>query len=428
MSSKPTFIDVFAGSGGLSLGLLEAGWKGLLAIEKDRHAFSTLSHNLLSDEYAYQFDWPAWFPKQPTTVDDFLRTYSAKMVSCVGDIDLLVGGPPCQGFSSAGHRCSSDPRNQLIHDYLKMVELVQPKIVLIENVRGFTIDFKSNDSTGNSTNYALKLKAKLEEEYFVFCRHINVSTFGVPQNRTRFFMIGYHRAKLASLANLDPFDYVERDLGSFLRRKRISRNSSARAAISDLEIGTCGTIPSEEDKGFDQIAYSGPKTSYQRAMHRGAREQLADTRLARHRPDIAKRFGHIIEYCHESGRLNVSIDKRGRDRFGIKKVALRVLDPDRPAPTITSMPDDLLHYVEPRTLTVRENARLQSFPDWFEFRGKYTTGGHLRKLEVPRFTQVANAVPPLVAEAIGASLRSILAEALEIRHSSSMPNALASSS
>jgi DNA (cytosine-5)-methyltransferase 1 len=69
------------------------------------------------------------------------------------------------------------------------------------------------------------------------------------------------------------------------------------------------------------------------------------------------------------------------------------------------MPDDLLHYGEPRTLTVRENARLQTFPDWFVFRGKYTTGGHLRRKEVPRFTQVANAVPPLLAELLGLALR-----------------------
>src|SRR5262249_52412871 len=87
--------------------------------------------------------------------------------------------------------------------------------------------------------------------------------------------------------------------------------------------------------------------------------------------------------------------------------ALRVLDPDRPAPTITSMPDDLLHYLEPRTLTVRENARLQSFPDWFAFKGKYTTGGDLRRREVPRFTQVANAVPPLMAEAVGCVLKDL---------------------
>jgi DNA (cytosine-5)-methyltransferase 1 len=97
-----------------------------------------------------------------------------------------------------------------------------------------------------------------------------------------------------------------------------------------------------------------------------------------------------------------------RARFGLKKMALRVLDPDRPSPTITSMPDDLLHYSEPRTLTVRENARLQTFPDWYSFQGKYTTGGHLRKQEVPRFTQVANAVPPLVARAIGEALTDLL--------------------
>ena len=78
------------------------------------------------------------------------------------------------------------------------------------------------------------------------------------------------------------------------------------------------------------------------------------------------------------------------------------------SPTITSMPDDLLHYSEPRTLTVRENARLQTFPDWYSFQGKYTTGGHRRKQEVPRFTQVANAVPPLVARAIGETLTDLL--------------------
>ena len=113
--------------------------------------------------------------------------------------------------------------------------------------------------------------------------------------------------------------------------------------------------------------------------------------------------------------MNTSISTEVRARFGLKKRALRVLDPDRPSPTITSMPDDLIHYSEPRTLTVRENARLQSFPDWYSFQGKYTTGGHLRKKEVPRFTQVANAVPPLVARAIGEMLLALMAEATQAR-------------
>ena len=89
-------------------------------------------------------------------------------------------------------------------------------------------------------------------------------------------------------------------------------------------------------------------------------------------------------------------------------MAIRVLDPLSVAPTITSLPDDLLHYAEPRTLTVRENARLQTFPDWVVFRGKYTTGGALRRQQVPRFTQVANAVPPLLAEQLGLVLFRII--------------------
>jgi DNA (cytosine-5)-methyltransferase 1 len=127
-------------------------------------------------------------------------------------------------------------------------------------------------------------------------------------------------------------------------------------------------------------------------------------RLARHSSPIISRFTEIQRICHAEGQLNTSISSTLRHRFGTKKMALRVADPNTPAPTVTSLPDDLLHYCEPRTLTVRENARLQGFPDWFDFRGKYTTGGELRRKEVPRFTQVANAVPPLAAEAIGSSL------------------------
>jgi DNA (cytosine-5)-methyltransferase 1 len=141
---------------------------------------------------------------------------------------------------------------------------------------------------------------------------------------------------------------------------------------------------------------------------RGKGKKPADLRLARHAANISHRFAEIIETSHAEGRLNTSISDEVRARYGMKKRALRVLDPDRPSPTVTSMPDDLLHYSEPRTLTVRENARLQGFPDWFAFKGKYTTGGHLRKKEVPRFTQVANAVPPLVAQAIGELLVEVL--------------------
>jgi DNA (cytosine-5)-methyltransferase 1 len=182
---------------------------------------------------------------------------------------------------------------------------------------------------------------------------------------------------------------------------------SSSSAISDLELAHKGRRPSVDTPGFDEIDYVRPLTRYQKLMRDGA-GRPSDLRLARHLPEIERRFGEIIKCSHADGRLNISISEELRARFGLKKRALRVLDPDMPSPTVTSMPDDLLHYAEPRTLTVRENARLQSFPDWFAFKGKYTTGGHLRRREVPRFTQVANAVPPLVARALGELLAEVL--------------------
>ena len=93
---------------------------------------------------------------------------------------------------------------------------------------------------------------------------------------------------------------------------------------------------------------------------------------------------------------------------GLKRRGVTLLDPDSTSPTVTSHPDDFVHYCEPRILTVREMARLQSFPDWYEFKGKYTSGGKRRKMEVPRYTQVGNAVPPLFAEQIGIALMEVL--------------------
>jgi DNA (cytosine-5)-methyltransferase 1 len=225
------------------------------------------------------------------------------------------------------------------------------------------------------------------------------------------------------VSTADPFTLLEGRIPSFLRALGISAPVSSSNAISDLEVDRCGTEPSKDTKGFAQIAYGRPLTRYQKLMNESGTTP-SDLRLARHAEDITLRFQEIIDLCHAEGRLNTSISTEVRERFGLKKRALRVLDPDRPSPTITSMPDDLIHYSEPRTLTVRENARLQSFPDWFAFQGKYTTGGHLRKKEVPRFTQVANAVPPLVARAIGEMLTALMADATQARQGNTEQSSL----
>src|SRR2546423_7754289 len=99
-----TFIDLYAGCGGLSLGLMMAGWIGLFAIEKDRYAFETLKHNLVDSSSKYKFSWPSWLPKKRIRIGAFIKRYRAHLAALKGSVDLLVGGPPCQGFSMAGKR------------------------------------------------------------------------------------------------------------------------------------------------------------------------------------------------------------------------------------------------------------------------------------------------------------------------------------
>ncbi|MDC0657413.1 DNA cytosine methyltransferase [Leisingera sp. SS27] len=409
-SNQPCFIDLFAGCGGLSLGLMQAGFRGLFAVEKDDFAFETLQHNLGSGERNLGYNWPDWLPKEAACLGDVNEKYQQKLGSLSGSVDLIVGGPPCQGFSSAGKRNPADPRNQLVSQYLRFIETLQPRAVLIENVRGMSSDFKDSTEPSGTRNYANWIVERLSEDYDVSHELIDVSRFGVPQRRMRLFIVGIRRDVSSGVVN--PLVALEKSRQAFLSEKGIPGVPvTSREAISDLEVSRNGTVPSQESKGFQEISYIQPKTTFQRLMREGVGERLTDTRLARHQDHIVERFSKIIERCHAEGRLNVSLSSEYRASLGLKKSAIRVLDPDSPSPTITSMPDDLIHYSEPRTLTVRENARLQSFPDWFEFRGKYTSGGLRRRSEVPRFTQVANAVPPIMAEALGRTLISLLQEA-----------------
>jgi DNA (cytosine-5)-methyltransferase 1 len=401
------FVDAFAGCGGLSLGLLQAGLEGRFAIEHDEFAFATLRANLLSKGSPLQFKWPRWLPKKQMAIGTLLNEHQQQLESLRETVDLLVGGPPCQGFSSAGRRRHSDPRNQLFASYLRIVDTLQPRAVLIENVRGFTVDFDASDSV---RNYSHQLRQELRAEYDVFEDLLDLSAFGVPQSRTRYFLIALRRGMDVG----NPFDLLRARRPSFLRSMRLNVPVSSWAAISDLEVSRGGSQPSSDTPGFDEIIPSGPLTQYQKLMNAGG-VTPPDLRMARHSAEITARFREIIELSRADGRLNTTVSADIRARFGLRKMALRVLDPDLPAPTITSMPDDLLHYCEPRTLTVRENARLQGFPDWYCFKGKYTTGGHLRKTQVPRFTQVANAVPPLVARALGEMLADLLGTTAGVR-------------
>ena len=402
-SPNLSFVDAYAGCGGLSLGLMRAGWKGLFAIEKDPFAFDTLSANFLTGDGLCSYDWPANIERSAWDIHELLLERRVALDALAGKVGLLAGGPPCQGFSVAGRRRPDDPRNRLFEAYLELVTILRPRLVLIENVRGFKSDFTV---TGNepAKNFAAALQQELSYDYDVVSKVLRACDFGVPQARPRFFLVGILKSLGARKRIVEFFDDVENQIADFLKTYKLPRTPTARDAISDLEVTRNGTVPSTESAGFEAIAYKSPRTEYQKAMRDGYEGTPPDTRLARHRPDIRARFAEIITASQEEGRLNITMSAETRKAYGLKKTAIRVLDPLSSAPTITGLPDDLLHYFEPRTLTVRENARLQSFPDWFAFKGNYTTGGLRRRNEVPRFTQVANAVPPLLAEQLGLEL------------------------
>ena len=296
---KPlAFIDAFAGCGGLSLGLMQAGCKGLFAIEHDKFAFETLKANLVNKGARHQFSWPKWLAKEPVSIDTMLRKHANELASIAGSVDLLVGGPPCQGFSSAGRRQHDDPRNKLFKSYLRLVNILKPRAVLIENVRGFTMDF---DNGKKVHNYSDNLRALLSENYEVHAELLNLSQFGVPQSRTRYFVLALERG----LCEGNPFDHLRNRLPSFLRSLGLQVPVSSGSAISDLEIGRKGRRPSADTAGFEEIDYAGPLTRYQHLINGGAKP--TDLRLARHSAQIAERFRQIIELSHAEGRLNTAI-------------------------------------------------------------------------------------------------------------------------
>lgn len=408
-----TFIDLFAGCGGLSLGLINAGFKGVFAIEKTPDAFSSLIFNLKNENKINAFNWPDWLPCKNMITEELLSNYRDNLKNLEGKVDLITGGPPCQGFSLVGLRNPNDPRNRLTEEYIDIVSLIKPKFLLLENVRGFQIAFKKNKKA--YSEYVISELENLEGcNYKVFKRLLPASIFGVPQPRPRFIMIAIRcdvlNSSEAKEFNDDLFfDYVEKKASTFKKAHGLSENIiKLSSAISDLETIGKRKIKCADSPNFKQISYKQPDklNPYLKLMRKGVESNYCPNslRLPKHNSDTLDKFKYIIKHA-EKGK---TLSKELREKFKIKKQCLTVLSPDKLSTTITTLPDDTLHYSEPRVLTVRENARIQSFPDWFEFQGRYTTGGRRRKEECPRYSQVGNAVPPLMAEVLGLVIKDFI--------------------
>lgn len=415
--ASPSFIDLFAGCGGLSLGLCQAGWSGKFAIEHATDAFETFRENFLVKGARHAFEWPGWLEQRAHSIDDVLNLHANRLSQMKDEVDLVAGGPPCQGFSFAGKRNGKDPRNQLTQRYVDFVELLQPKFLVLENVPGINVAHKHGRGKSRQTYYQ-KLRDRLFVSGYEVAEFVlDAADFGVPQRRARLIAVGIRSgvaSQLARSTNSTPAEVVKRVFDEIRRagRRQLSwygqgSHVNVSSAISDLAVGSAKVknteayVGSVQRAGFRKVRYQGPTTPYQVIMSSGvAPSEMDSMRLARHRRDVERRFEQILSTCPRGVNLSAKL----REELGMLKHRTVPMDPAKPAPTLTTLPDDILHYQDPRILTVRECARIQSFPDWFRFKGKYTTGGASRRHDCPRYTQVGNAVPPLLGEAIGTAL------------------------
>lgn len=395
MPAPLTYIDLFAGCGGLSLGLYNAGWQGLFAVEKNKDAFLTLKTNLIEKKDHYK--WPEWLEQKNHDIYELLKTHRNDLISLQGFVPLVVGGPPCQGFSLAGNRQADDVRNKLFGAYLSFIRLVKPDTIIFENVHGFALTFSKSEEK-KKIPYSEKIMRALKREgYKVDSKLIDVSEYGVPQKRTRFILIASR-----TISPKEFFDKLEINRSSFLAQRGLHPKVTVEEAIGDLLKGN-GTSPCPDYKGFLSGKYGACTSSYQKFMRNGNQGDIPNShRFAKHKEGTVELFRKMIAESDDQKKYTPST------YAGLKKRSVTVLKSNRICTTVTSIPDDFIHYSEPRIPTVREIARFQSFPDWYMFQGKYTTGGERRKREVPRYTQVANAVPPLFAEQIGLVLKEMI--------------------
>ena len=312
----------------------------------------------------------------------------------------------------------------------------------MENVRGIAHSF--NKDGNKSRPVSEDIEQELAQQGYVPFHFIEDSKlWGVPQRRLRFVLIAIRKdqfgplfcnvtdrtqAKVLLKAGRTLMHKVKSRLEtyavSFKQEKGLSPNDnvSVGEAISDLKTLDNSnkhrdTQPATDSSvaGFQQIA-----DPFLNEKHKGAYRSLMSEhyndllpngglRLPKHTDRVKSRFRKILndidnpqlQLKYNLGRCKALPTKYREDELWSKKHSLTVLDLEKPSITVTTLPDDILHYDEPRILTVRELARLQSFPDWFKFEGPYTTGGERRKKSCPKYTQVGNAVPPLMAEGIG---------------------------
>lgn len=392
-----TFVDLFSGAGGFTEGLMLADHaRGYFTpvSASDVNPTAELSYrNRFVSQLGVDVDYFRRDIRDRSLIRDLRKSLSRRSLDSV---DVVCGGPPCQGYAVFGARQKSDPRNDLFRHYLKAIQVLEPAYFVMENVPGFVRMYG-----GAAVESMIEATEQMNASHYTLVGplFVNAAEYGVPQTRERILFIG-SRSDVPPLTEIRPTspkaDYI-----------------SAREAISDLAFLRPWESAAEYHDAWPA------ETSFQAESRRGRlfaklglpspRGELANHEAAKHSPEVIARFSLM-----RPGEGLDSIPPAAWNRYlsTRKKWCLR-LDESSPANTVVTLPDDLVHYLQPRILTVREAARLQSFDDTFVFLGPRATGGggagnKKRNQEIPQYSQVGNAVPPLMARAIGERLLSAL--------------------
>lgn len=373
-------VDLFCGTGGLSYGLSQSDARfGLVVgVDADPSACETAKANHPSARIIcapiQEIDWR----------HDLGRTHN--------EVDLIVGGPPCQGFSSlrpSRGTALEDPRNRLYRDFQRSVEALRPRAFLLENVVGLV------NATGGALLDDL-LDGFRQLGYAVDWRILNAASFGVPQKRERFFLLGF----LHEVLGAEPVPFPEpthhftgRTIGIKDRKRLLLADKDASRAVTAWEaISDLPSLGSGESAG----AYAGPaRNSYQRSMRSNSRGSAVTLHAAANHNEKMRRVMAL------SGDSRAALPE-GLVSSGYSSCYSR-MSADEPAPTITvkftsPASSKCIHPFDNRALTPREAARLQSFPDHFTIRGSKTQIA----------AQLGNAVPPLMASAFAPVFASVL--------------------
>lgn len=388
---RPTMIDLFAGAGGLSEGLQESGFRSLYANEIQARYAETFAIN-----------HPDTFVDQRDIRNVDAKKVRNKLGLKKGELDLLAGGPPCQGFSiNAPVRSKKDERNHLFKEFLRFVDEFYPSAVLIENVPGL-VSFE-----GGSTLDAI-LSALQEHGYNADVRILYAPHYGVPQTRWRTIIIGLRDGGNIQEVFPDPIchaplrvnftsRFAGRNIVSLPKAAELPSFTSVRDAIDDLPKLENGEI------GRDLKPYRvAPQNEFQRIMRVGS-AGVVNHQAARLSKINLERLMHIPPGGNWTD-IPFELLPKGMQRARRSDHTKRYgrVDPEGLASTILTKCDPhwgaYFHYNQNRTFTVREAARIQTFPDTFRFAGS----------RVEQYEQVGNAVPPFLAAAIGRSILKML--------------------